>query len=81
MTSRARKAKAVRSVATPAKKKSRLVFFRGAVGELKKARWPTRHETLRLSILVLIVCVVVGLTLGALDYGLTKLFVGLLLGG
>jgi len=81
MTSRARKAKTARSVATPAKKKSRLSFFVGAVEELKKARWPTRQEALRLSVLVLIVCVVVGLILGALDYGFTKLFVGLLLGG
>ena len=81
MTNRARKAKPVKSVAVPARKKSRLNFFREAVEELKKAHWPTRQETIRLSILVLIVCIVVGAILGALDYGFTKFFVGFLFGG
>jgi len=81
MTNRARKAKPVKSVTVPARKKSRPSFFREAVEELKKAHWPTRQETIRLSILVLIVCIVVGAILGALDYGFTKFFVGFLFGG
>ena len=81
MTSHGRKTKAVKSVAGPAKKKSRLSFFRDSVEELKKARWPTRQETLRLSIIVLIVCVVVGIILGALDYGFSKFFIDFLLSG
>ncbi len=81
MTSHAKKAKAARPIAAPAKKKSRLSFFPEAVEELKKAHWPTRQEALRLSIIVLIVCVVVGAILGALDYGFTRLLTDLLLGG
>ena len=81
MVSRAQKAKAAKPVITPAKKKSRLSFFPEAVDELKKAHWPTRRETVRLSMLVLAVCVVVGGILGALDYGFTRLIAGLLSGG
>ncbi len=81
MRSRGQKAKAVKSVATSAKKKSRLSFFGDAVEELKKARWPTRQETVRLSIIVLIVCVVIGVILGALDYGFSKFFVDFILAG
>ncbi len=75
MTTRANKA-ATRSAP---EKKSRLHFFAEVVTELRKAHWPTRQEALRLSLLVLAVCVVVGLILGALDLGFTRLF--LLLGG
>jgi preprotein translocase subunit SecE len=60
-------------------KKSRFHFLVEVVAELRKAHWPTRQEALRLSILVLAVCVVVGLILGVLDLGFTRLF--LLLGG
>ena len=60
-------------------KKSRFSFFAGVVAELRKAYWPSRQEALRLSILVLAVCVVVGLILGGLDLAFTRLF--LLLGG
>ncbi len=81
MTRRAKKDKATRPVAAPAKKKSRLSFFPEAIAELKKARWPTRQEVLRLSILVLIVCAVVGAMLGAFDYGFSRLVTDLLLGG
>jgi preprotein translocase subunit SecE len=60
-------------------KKSRFRFFIEVVAELRKAHWPTRQEALRLSILVLIVCAVVGAILGVLDLAFTRLF--LLLGG
>jgi len=81
MTSRARKSKVARSVASPAKKKSKLSFFPEALEELKKAHWPTRQEALRLSLLVVIVCAVMGAILGGLDYGFAKLLGGLLLSG
>jgi preprotein translocase subunit SecE len=67
-----------RSKSAPAKK-SRFSFFPGVVAELRKAHWPTRQEALRLSILVLIVCIVVGAILGVLDLAFARLF--LLLGG
>jgi len=81
MISRAQKAKAAKPVLTPAKRKSKLSFFPEAVEELRKAHWPTRRETTRLSMLVLIVCVVVGAILGGIDYGFTRLIGALLLGG
>ncbi|MCK5123727.1 MAG: preprotein translocase subunit SecE [Dehalococcoidia bacterium] len=60
-------------------KKSRFSFFAEVIAELRKAHWPTRQEALRLSLLVLLVCAVVGAILGGLDYVFTQLF--LLLGG
>jgi preprotein translocase subunit SecE len=75
MTTRADKA-----VAKPApEKKSRFSFFPDVVAELRKAHWPSRQEALRLSLLVLVVCVVLGLILGALDWAFARLL--LLLGG
>lgn len=41
--------------------------------ELGKVAWPTREQTIRYTILVILVAVVVGAFLGALDYLLTKL--------
>ena len=79
MTTHSRKAKAG-VIAVPAKK-SKLSFFPEVVGELKKVRWPTRQETIRLSILVLIICFIVGAILGALDYGFTRLVSDVFLGG
>jgi preprotein translocase SecE subunit len=74
MTSRTKKAIGTKSA--PAKK-SRFSFFPGVVAELRKAHWPTKQEALRLSLLVLIVCAIVG----ALDYGFYRLFADLILGG
>jgi preprotein translocase subunit SecE len=75
MTTQANKA----STKSAPAKKSRFSFFVEVIAELRKAHWPTRQEALRLSVLVLAVCIVVGLILGALDLAFTKLF--LLLGG
>jgi preprotein translocase subunit SecE len=80
MANHTKKAKKAKVAVVPAKK-SRLSFFKGIVEELRKAHWPTRQEALRLSLLVLIVCIIVGAVLGALDYGFTMLFTDLLLGG
>lgn len=81
MTSRAKRTKAARPAAAATKKKSKLSFFPEALGELRKAHWPTRQEAFRLSLLVMIVCAVVGTILGVVDYGFTKLFTDLLIGG
>jgi preprotein translocase subunit SecE len=78
MTSRTKKATNTKSA--PAKK-SRFSFFPEVVAELRKAHWPTKQEALRLSLLVLIVCAIVGAILGALDYGFYRLFADLILGG
>jgi len=52
---------------------SRFKFFGETIAELKKVVWPTRQETVRLTVMVLIVCVIVGIILGTLDYGFAHL--------
>ena len=73
------KSKSARVAAAPAKK-SKMYFFVEVVQELRKARWPTRQETIRLSILVIVLCGITGAVLGAFDYGFTKLVANLFLG-
>ena len=68
----------------PATAKQKIKFTKvvgDVVAELKKVTWPTRHETIRLSLMVLVVCIIVGLILGVIDYGFTHLFEGIILGG
>jgi len=63
-------------------KRSRSIFraISEIITELKKVVWLTRREVAYLTALVLIVAVIVGLILGAIDYGFTnlvdKLFIG-----
>lgn len=62
-------------------KRSRFAVFGEILGELKKVVWPTRREAIRLSLMVLIVVLVVGIFLGALDYGFAELVAKVFLGG
>ena len=62
-------------------KKRRFTFFADIVTELRKVVWPTRQETLRLSLIVIGLCLVMGLLLGLLDYGFSELVAKVLLGG
>ena len=71
--------KAQTPVAQP--KKRRFTFFSDIVGELKKVVWPTRQETMRLTLIVIGLCVVMGLILGAVDYGFSELVAKVFLGG
>lgn len=48
-----------------------LLFLQEVREELDKVVWPTREQTIRYTILVIIVTVAVGLILGGLDYVLT----------
>ena len=80
MTALEKKVKASKPVAIPPKK-SKLRFFSDAIAELSKAHWPSRQEALRLSILVLVVCIIMGIILGVMDYGFTRMFTDLLRGG
>lgn len=50
-----------------------LNFLKEVKEELFKVAWPTREQTIRYTVLVIIVAVVVGLFLGGLDYILTGL--------
>lgn len=46
-------------------------FLKEVQAELNKVVWPTRNQTVRYSILVIIVATLVGAALGGLDYILT----------
>lgn len=47
-------------------------FLKEVREELSKVAWPTREQTTRYTVLVVIVAVAVGLFLGGLDYILTS---------
>ena len=49
-------------------------FLGEVISELKKVTWPTRQETTRLTILVIAVAVFIGIILGLLDLGFTRVF-------
>jgi preprotein translocase subunit SecE len=48
-------------------------YVADVIGELKKVVWPTRNDTKRLTILVVIVSGAIGIILGTADFGFTKL--------
>ena len=48
-------------------------FLNEVKEELGKVAWPSRAQTIRYTILVILVAVVVGLFLGGLDYILTAM--------
>jgi preprotein translocase subunit SecE len=54
-------------------------YFRETIGELRKVTWPTRQETMNLTLVVIVVLVVMSAFLGTLDYLFFRLF-GLILG-
>ena len=49
-----------------------LSFLKEVREELAKVAWPTREQTIRYTVLVIIVAVAVGIFLGGLDFILTK---------
>jgi preprotein translocase subunit SecE len=42
-------------------------FIREFIAELKKVTWPTRAETIKLTVIVIAISVIVGLFIGGLD--------------
>ncbi len=50
-----------------------LQFLQQTREELQKVIWPTRDETIRLTSVVIIVSLVVGIFIGGLDFIFTKL--------
>jgi len=62
-------------------KKARFTFFRDVYDELRKVTWPSRREGIRLTIMVIAVCAVLGLFLGVLDFGFAELVAKVFLGG
>ncbi len=49
-------------------------YFRNAFEELTKVTWPTKNQAVRLTIIVMIFCVVIALFLGFVDYGFNELY-------
>ncbi|HBB76442.1 MAG: preprotein translocase subunit SecE [Candidatus Levybacteria bacterium RIFOXYA1_FULL_41_10] len=52
---------------------SPVTFLKETQDELKKVKWPTRQEIIRLTSVVIIISTIVGIFLGSMDYLLTKL--------
>ena len=48
-------------------------YIREVMAELRKAVWPTKKETRRLTVMVVIISTAVGIILGSFDYGFTRL--------
>ena len=48
-------------------------FLEETYDEMKKVVWPTRDEVVRLTIVVIVISVAVGLYIGGLDYVFIKL--------
>jgi len=67
--------------ATTKRSGPRFRFIGETVAELKKVVWLTRRELVYLTTLVLIVAITVGLILGIIDYGFTRLVNDIFLGG
>ena len=51
---------------------SPVIFVRESLDELKKVTWPTKVETIRLTIIVIIVSLIIGLYVGIIDILLAK---------
>lgn len=47
-------------------------FIKETKSEMTKVVWPSRQETLRITIAVILMSLAVAAFLGAVDYGLTK---------
>ena len=61
-------------------KRPRFRLISETIDELKKVVWLTRQEALYLTVLVLIIAITVGIFLGTIDFGFTKLVNNVLLG-
>ncbi|MBI2405105.1 preprotein translocase subunit SecE [Candidatus Gottesmanbacteria bacterium] len=48
-------------------------FIKEVVTELRKVSWPTREETIKLTLIVIVISVIVGMFIGGLDILLVKI--------
>jgi preprotein translocase subunit SecE len=51
-----------------------LSYFKDSFEELKKVVWPTRKQTIEITIVVIVITVIIGVYLGAADYVLNEAF-------
>ena len=56
-----------------------LRYFGDIVSELRRVTWPTREETYRLTVMVIMVAATIGLFLGLVDMVFSRL-IGIILG-
>jgi len=49
------------------------IFLKEVASEMKKVSWPTRQEIIKHTLIVIVVCVIVALFLGGIDYLFTYL--------
>ena len=49
-------------------------YVKSSFEELTKVTWPTKNQAVRLTVIVLIFCVVVALSLAAIDYLFSLLY-------
>jgi preprotein translocase subunit SecE len=70
--------KSVKQQTLVKRRKFGLGFIGEAISELKKVTWPTRQEALRLTVIVIVLCVILGAILAGVDKGFSELL-GLLL--
>jgi preprotein translocase subunit SecE len=54
-------------------------FLRETVSELRKSVWPSKEETARLTVIVLVLAVIMGFFLGLLDRVFAELFTRVIL--
>ena len=47
-------------------------FANGIIEELKKVTWPTRKETIRLTLVVIAISLIIGMYIGIIDILLTQ---------
>jgi preprotein translocase subunit SecE len=52
--------------------KAVLGYFKDSVQELSKVTWPTKKQTIEMTIAVIVVVLLVGFYLGGIDFLLTK---------
>jgi len=50
-----------------------VTFVKQAFDELKKVKWPSRDDVIRLTISVVVISIIVGIFLGSMDFFLTNL--------
>ena len=53
-----------------AEKQARPSFWKGVKAEFKKITWPDRESTLKQSVAVVVISVVVGIIIAILDFGI-----------
>ena len=70
-----------RQITTSKRRGFRFQFIGQTISELRKAVWPTRREAIRLALMVIAIAAVVGLILGTIDFGFTRLVNDVFLGG